>query len=162
MVAETDAIYREASARYHRTLAHYFAIYAWQKKVDALYLYREQIMHLLKLSKITQKRVEWFEEDVRPWFPQMKTMWYSNSSGKLHSVILSRTNLPASTMSGVAGARERIRRLNEAGVPTVGFLDGGSLKLADYNESKIVSAMSLVATGISELSAIPGLQVPRS
>lgn len=65
-------------------------------------------------------------------------------------------------MSGVAGARERIRRLNEAGVPTVGFLDGGSLKLADYNESKIVSAMSLVATGISELSAIPGLQVPRS
>jgi hypothetical protein len=157
-VEETDETYRQAVSRQHRIYAHYLALYAWRRKLDCLIINRQQLLKLLNLKAIKQTRMAWFEEDFRPWFPELHTMWASNNMDRLSSVFLSRLPVPRSALQGSMTTEMRIVCLVEEGIPAGTFL-GGRYRGALPNEKDVVSVMSLLAGGLETADKIPGFAV---
>ena len=155
---ETDETYRQAIARQHRIYAHYLALYAWVRKIDCLIINRQQLLKLLNLKAIKQARMAWFEEDVRPWFPELHTMWASSNDERLSSVILSRHPVPPSALQGSMTTEMRIVCLVEEGIPAGTFL-GGQYRGPLPNQKDIVSVISLLAAGLETADKVPGLNL---
>lgn len=85
VVTEAEKLYREACLRHHRTLAHYFAVFAWKQAADCVVLGRHGLERLFNLKQFRAKRLDWFEEDVGPWFPHITQR---QDKGKLEAVWL--------------------------------------------------------------------------
>jgi hypothetical protein len=152
-VTEADKLYREACLRHHRTLAHYFAVLAWKHGADCVVIGRNALQSLFNLQVFKAKRLEWIEEDVRPWFPHIESR-SSLKAARLEAVVLSRRELPRSNSVTISPPSAIAESLGRAGLSAIAF---PSVRAAIPDESDIVSSMSLIASALLAVDMMPGL-----
>jgi hypothetical protein len=153
----TDEVYREACLRHHRTLAHYFAVYAWKKCIDCIALERRELEHFLNVQRFGDRRMAWFRADVEPWFPFMRHLCEAGTSEKLAIVYLSRVEFPEDGMRGTATTSQRNAALNAAGLRAAVYSAGSPSERRALSEKQIISSMSLIASGLVSINDVPGL-----
>jgi hypothetical protein len=113
---------------------------------------RDALESLFNLQKFTAKRLEWIEEDVRPWFPCIESR---SSKGRLEAVLLSRRELPRSNSTTISPASAIADSLGRDGLSAAAFR---SVRAPIPDESDIVSSMSLIASGLLAIDLMPGVR----
>lgn len=84
---------REGARRLHRIISLYCALFCWKNKVDAVALRKEALQKILGITRIEEKRLQWFKEEVKEYFEFFEekeiknTKFYVASTAPLESVI---------------------------------------------------------------------------
>ena len=86
-----EDLHREFCRRQHRMLGNYLAIKAWIGGLDCLIVQRKQLGSFLGLERFKGVRIEWLNEDLRPWFRYFYDLY---SVGSFAGVFLSRKRFP--------------------------------------------------------------------
>jgi hypothetical protein len=74
---------REGARRQHRTIALFTAIQCWIRDLDGVVFEKAELQRLLGLKVVKPGRVRWLIEDITPWFPHIKNMYFSKWFGSL-------------------------------------------------------------------------------
>lgn len=83
-----DTLHRELCRRQHRIIGLELLLQAWISQVDALILDRAELSRFLGISRFKSSRIEWIQEDLKPYFPHQSILNKSQSPDSLHSIVL--------------------------------------------------------------------------
>lgn len=144
--------YREACPRHHRTLARYFAVFAWKHSAGCVVVGRAAPERLLNLKQFRAKRLDWLQEDVAPWFPRAAPRM---DKEKLEAFLLSRLTVPRGTLLSWPNLSTQAAGLGHTGLRAVEFHGRASIP----DESAVVGSMSLIATGLLSIDGVPGFRI---
>jgi len=59
---------REGARRLHRVISLYCSLFCWKNRVDAVLLPKNELYHILGVSRIKEARREWLKEDIKDYF----------------------------------------------------------------------------------------------
>lgn len=138
--------YRDAFRRQNRMVAHWIAVKAWAQGVDCVVIDRSHIQQLYGTVVLKKKKVEWFQEDIRPWFPYQESYYYHGSLPA--SVFASRLPIKDFLPEGAMVDHTRIERMKHGGPNALVLRD--VLKSGDLPEiDEMVKELALYSMGIS-------------
>lgn len=139
--------HREFCRNQHRIIGHYLAVQAWVRGLDCIVLVRGDLETFLALERFKSARVDWLQEDLKPWFPHQVPFYKTGAPSSMHSLFLSRVpikkHLPMDSMT----TEERIRQMSEGAPRTERFTnksDGSQVP----SRAKMVSKLSVLAAGL--------------
>lgn len=139
--------HREFCRNQHRIIGHYLAVQAWVRGLDCIVLVRGDLETFLALERFKSARVDWLQEDLKPWFPHQVPFYKTGAPSSMHSLFLSRVpikkHLPMDSMT----TEERIRQMSEGASRTERFTkksDGSQVP----SRAKMVSKLSVLAAGL--------------
>lgn len=150
--------HREACKRQHRVLGHFLAIQAWLRGLDCIVLEREHLEEFLGLERFKGTRVEWLQEDLKPWFAEQTTYFNSKSESSLHSLFLSRVSMTGWLSSDSMTTEKRISQLPERAPKTALFSSKVKGKHSSFKEVDIVRYLAILDSGLlspQDLSSLP-------
>jgi hypothetical protein len=99
---------REGARRQHRTIGAFAVLQCWIRNLDGLVIQRRDLERLIGLKRFKQARIEWMQEDLRPFFEFQEAFW-SESPASFHSLFVSRSALE-SLPTGLMTTDRRLRR----------------------------------------------------
>lgn len=145
----SESVHRDACRRFHRTMAHYFAVYAWRHGADCVALERDSVERIFRIERVRSSRREWLRHDMLPWFPHLRMSDYVGTNGKLAALYLSRKALPP--LPGTRTVRQAADHYTANGVPSV-YFERGHGTSAEAFEREVTSSMNLIASGLAPIS----------
>ena len=121
--------YRQHCQRQHRVLGQYLAIQAWLRCVDCFVIQRTDLQTFLGLERFKHVRIEWLEEDLKPWFPYQASFlhWPSYREGVVPSfqnLFLSRVPIGKFLSEDTVTLEERLARMPSDAPRTQKFTRG--------------------------------------
>jgi len=140
----SEDFYRDAARRTHRTLGSYLVQWAWTNLVDCVVVERTSYLRFVDLKIMPTKRVRWFTDDLQSIFSHAVPR---RKAGKWSSIYLSRHQFPPGFPWGSMSTKERIKKLNNAG------LRSALVRLPD--DKTVVEAMARVAAGLEDFGDAP-------
>ena len=81
-----DDAHRVSCRRQHRVFGQYLALQAWIRGLECIVLERRDLENYLKLERLKEARVDWFKDDLLPWFPHQETYEMGGDNYSLHSL----------------------------------------------------------------------------
>ena len=148
-MTSTEDIYREFVTRIHRTLAAYLAMVAWTRNLDCVAIDRADIVRFWGISKRVEKqRLDWFESDVKPFFPHVMTLHFSKGTKKFGGVFLARRKFPpyaSNTFAAEMGDEKRAEFLTKKGFLTA--------VVALPSEVEMLTWLTAVIHGLADLTS---------
>jgi hypothetical protein len=139
--------HREFCRNRHRIVGHYLAVQAWLRGLDCIVLVREDLESFLALERFKGTRVDWLQEDLKPWFPHQEAYYKTGVPSSIHSLFLSRVSIKKHLPTGSMTTGARIRGMAEDAPRTERFTTkpGGSQV---PSHAKMVSKLSVLAAGL--------------
>lgn len=143
----TNDPHRDACKRQHRILAHYLAIQAWLRKLDCIVLVRSDLEKFLGLKRFKSTRVDWLQDDLKPWFPYQFPYYLTRAGSSIHSLFLSRVPIEKHLPSGSMSTDKRISQMETDAPRTAKFSETrGASNIPD--EKQIVAELAVISAGL--------------
>jgi hypothetical protein len=145
--------HRDTCKRQHRVLGHFLAIQAWLRGLDCIVVSRLDLEVFLGLERFKKQRVEWLQEDLRPWFQSQFVVEQGGAGFSLHSLYLSRVPIEKWLADGELSTEERIAKLGKGAPKTEEF---AKVPRADRSvtELDVVRYLAILDSGLAEPVAL--------
>jgi hypothetical protein len=85
------------------------ALQCWMRGLDGIVFQRHHVERLVGLERFRGTRVEWLKDDLREFFPHLKTLVYKNDS--FASIFASRRKFDRIWVDGPMGDDARIKKM---------------------------------------------------
>lgn len=141
----SEYFHRDSCKRLHRIVANYLAVQAWTGQLDCLVLDRQDLEHFLQLERFKSSRVEWLQEDMRPWFPHQAAFYRSGSPSSIHSLFLSRVPIEEHLSSETMTTPERIALMAHDAPPTALY---SSWRPKRPTEEEMIAELTFFSNGL--------------
>ncbi len=169
---------REGARRQHRAISLFAVVQCWLHTLDGVAFQRPDLQRLLGLERFKLARVEWLEEDLKEFFPYIRTYWLSKRNNSLGSLIVARVPiaeaLPLGTMTtearlkGIPAGGPRLALFKLWQVPNskatqqvfeglVPFFSDA----ANYDERFLTSYLALLGQGMISPQSLPPLKAAK-
>ncbi len=147
----TTAPHREYCRRQHRLLALHLSLETWRSGEDCILLDRNQLEEFSKLERFKSARVQWFLEDVEPWFKYTYPVYSGSAPDSLQSLFLSRVPIDKKFIGGIdddVDLEELVEWMRKNNV-RVNLLSSIS-QLSPLTEEQLVARLALLSSGLAE------------
>ncbi|MFY0526120.1 hypothetical protein ACN28I_24230 [Archangium gephyra] len=115
--------------------------------MDCIVIVRADLSAFLGLKRFKDTRIQWLQQDLKPWFPYQEPYYATKAPSSLRSLFLSRVPISKHLPAGSMTTRERIRRMASNSPKTAPFF-GKEGATNRPNEEQIISRMALLSSGL--------------
>ena len=150
-MSKPEQAYHEHYRRQHRVFGAYLSIHCWHNGYDAVIVPREVLARFHELKKFTTEHLEWFKNDIRPFFPHFSKFIFSKTPAKFAAVALSRVPISVSFGTGARGNVDRAERGRSEGFRVAAMEEILSIP-QKLSERDAAAFLSLMASGLT----VPG------
>ena len=145
--------HRDTCKRQHRVLGHFLAIQAWLRGLDCIVVSRSDLEVFLGLERFKKQRIEWLQEDLRPWFRHQYPLEQGGTGFSLHSLYLSRAPIEKWLADGELTTTERISKLGKGAPKTEEFAHTRTAHRS-ITELDVVRYLAILDSGLAEPIAL--------
>jgi hypothetical protein len=128
-------------------LGHYLSIEAWRRALECITLEREDLEAFLGLERFKDARIQWLQDDLKPWFPHQQIYKKTKAPSSLHSLFLSRVPIKQHLSNDPMTTRQRVSKMSPDAPRTGLFFGEGGVTIRP-SEDEIVSRLALLASGL--------------
>jgi len=140
--------HRDACKRQHRVIGNYLAIQAWVRGLDCIALVRTDLEAFFGLQRFKSARIEWLQEDLKPWFEYQVPYYKTNSPSSIQSLFLARLDIRPHLPRGSMTTQQRITGMG-SGTPPTGLYSSSTMKVPVPSEEEMISQLAVLASGLT-------------
>jgi len=134
--------YREFVRRSHHLLGAYLSMHAWMNDLKCVIIDRDDIVAFWGLrNRVEKRRRLWLKDDIKPYFPHTRPLFYTNQGEKFASIYLSKIDFPLGTFDAAMSDTKRAKLLSDKDIPSA------EVRLPE--ESEILATLTSAIHGLT-------------